>query len=367
MAVDVRIFLPCAPGLEEALAREVVAIGAVGHDRVPGGVEAWGDRDLVYRANLEVGLAKSVLLRVATFTARRFDRLVARVRELPWPNLIAGAARIDVTSKRSRLYHTGAIAERITQGIEASLERPIAGDDPTEVHVRFSSDRCTISIDTSGEPLTRRGYRRATGKAPLSPDLARALILAADWDPATPLVDPFSGSGTIPIEAALLGNHIPPGANRSFAFEHAPWFERDAFDRLRDAALARATKNPLEIHGSDRDAGVVVGAAENATRAGVDVTFVHAAVSDAPGLRLDAARAAVVTNPPYGHRVAKGHDLRPLFQRFGAMVREHPEWTVALLATDRRLASAAQLDLETRGRWRHGGKSVDVMIRTPAR
>ncbi len=365
MSTRTTVFAACAPGLEAMLANEVKRLDPDHLESVPGGVEATGGPDLVYRANLELGLAKQVLLRVSTFQAQRFDRLVDRVARIDWPRLFAGLGAISVTTHRSRLYHTGAIEERVREGIAKAFDAPTAPAGTTELAVRFHHDRCTLSINTSGESLTRRGYRRATGKAPLSADLARALVLVSDWDPATPLVDPFSGSGTIAIEAALLARRIPPGLARDFELSNLPWFDADRFGALVEGLRATTRPLALEIVASDRDAGVVQGATENAERAGVEdaVTFTCAAVSDAPGLALEAPRATVATNPPFGHRIAKGHDLRPLYQRFGALLSRRPEWGVAFVATDRRLAASTGLTLESLGRWQHGGRPVHVLVR----
>lgn len=357
---DGSLFLVAAPGLEPMLAKEAAALGKV--KAVPGGVELTGGPDLIYRANLELGLAKSVRLRVAEFTARRFDVLEKRVRRLPWGDLLTGPVDVRVTSSRSKLYHTGGIEQRVREGIGETT-----GDRETQVHVRLERDKCTISIDTSGDALTRRGYRRATGKAPLSPDLARALLIRSGWDRTSPLVDPFSGSGTIPIEAALLASGVPPGANRRFAFESMPWFDAARFEAVKAEALERATPTDIEIHGSDRDAGAVTGAKENAARAGVAdlIHFEHAALSNAPGLQLERERGAVVSNPPFGHRVAKGRDLRPVYQRLGTLLSNKPGWTVALVVMDTRLAGATKLGLTEAATWNHGGKRIRVMIRGP--
>lgn len=358
------IFAACAPGLEPLLAEEVKRLDPERFEVVPGGVEATGGDDLVYRANLELGLAKNVLLRVAEFQAKRFDRLVERVAQIEWASLVRGVGNVHVTTHRSRLYHTGAIEERVREGF-AKAFGGAAPEATTELHVRFHHDRCTLSIDTSGESLTRRGYRRATGKAPLSADLARALVRVSDWDPATPLVDPFSGSGTIAIEAALLARRIAPGLARTFELERLPWFDADRYGSLREQLVGTTRDLGLKIVASDRDAGVVRGATENAERAGVEdaVTFTCAAISDAPGLLLDVPRATVATNPPFGHRIAKGHDLRPLYQRLGALVSRHPAWGAALVVSDRRLAAQTGLTLEAVGRWQHGGRPVFVLAR----
>ncbi|MEQ9502253.1 MAG: THUMP domain-containing protein [Deltaproteobacteria bacterium] len=365
LADRITLFAACAPGLEPALADEVRRLDPERYEVVPGGVEATGPRQLVYRANLELGLAKHVLLRVDNFVARRFDRLVDRVAKIEWPKLINGVGTVHVTTHRSRLYHTGAIEERVREGIGKAFGGTVDEEVATEVHVRFHHDRCTLSINTSGDELPRRGYRRATGKAPLSADLARALVIASGWNPDTPLVDPFSGSGTVAIEAALLARRVAPGLERTFEFAALPWFDPEAYAVLVTQLRAAQLDQPLSIVASDRDAGVTKGATENAERAGVAdaVSFTCTSVSDAPGFALDAPVATVVTNPPFGHRIAKGRDLRPLYQRFGTLMSARPEWGAALVVRERRLAAATGLTLEPIGRWQHGGSGVHVLVR----
>ncbi|MEM9071859.1 MAG: hypothetical protein AAGE52_25340, partial [Myxococcota bacterium] len=173
-----------------------------------------------------------------------------------------------------------------------------------------------ISVDTSGEPLHRRGYRRDPGPAPLREDLARALVIASGWDRRSPLVDPMAGSGTIAIEAALLASGRAPGAKRSFAFQSAPCFDQALWTRTREAAPKES--DAPTIFASDRDAASVARTRANAERAGVTLEIAQASLSEAPGLS-DAQ--AVVSNPPWGERLEG--DPTAVHRALGALIRDH--------------------------------------------
>ncbi len=188
---SLRLFVACAPGLEPLLAAEMSPLAAE-VERVAGGVVARGDVDTVYRLNLELGLASHVLVRLADFEARTFGQLVHHTAEVPWREWLTPDVplRLRATARSSRLFHTGAIEERVRLGIERRLDTTLRPPAPGEAHqvvqARLADDRCVLSLDTSGEPLHRRGYRLAGGKAPLREDLARALVCVSGWDSREP-------------------------------------------------------------------------------------------------------------------------------------------------------------------------------------
>ena len=374
---SLEIFVACAPGLEPLLLEEVVALGAQGARTTAGGVTLEGDLPLVYRANLELGLASHVLLRVGSFRAIHFTELVRRAARLPWESFLDPSAPLTVraTAKKSKLRHTGALAERVRRAVAERLrtDPPEPSGDEAEVRilVRMQDDQCTLSLDTSGEPLHRRGYRRLPGRAPLREDLARALLRVSGWDPATPLADPFAGAGTIPVEAALLARRLPPGRLRSFAFERFPSFDARAFARVREEALSRALpRAPAALWGSDRDPAAVEAARENAERAGVleDLTLTQAPLRRAPFLGTDLPeRGALVTDPPHGRRLGDRQRLRTLYRSLGTVAKGLPPgWHFALVASDRRLALASGLPLETALLTDSGGTKIR-MLRTEGR
>ena len=208
-----------------------------------------GGSSALYRANLWLRTATRVVARVGTFHARLFDELERHSRKLAWSRFIDGGqpVRLRVSTSKSRLYHTGAVAQRIAEAMEKSTglaptvtsggdEDDESGETPLVI-VRLFRDDCTVSIDTSGALLHRRGYRLATAKAPLRETLGAAVLLASGWDPATALVDPLCGAGTIPIEGAMIARRIPPGLSRTFAFMRWPGLSRADVeeDRRRSA------------------------------------------------------------------------------------------------------------------------------------
>lgn len=371
-------FVTCLPGLEPLLHAELTALGLDPGPVEPGGVPLPDGPAVLYRANLESGLASAVLLRVAEFPARSLGELVRKTAAVDWAQYLVRRRPIEVRAscKKSRLYHSDAVVQRVREGIAkrlGTITEP-AGDttEPAltqSVRVRVLFDQVRLSIDTSGEPLYRRGVRLDVGKAPLRHDLARALVIASGWDRASPLLDPFCGSGTVVIEAALLARGLPPGDRREFAFEDGPLCDQMEWVAVRDAARAKARDGAgLLIHASDRDAGAVERTRANAERAGVaqNVTAVRAAVSDAPFLcdgSTPPAAGAVVTNPPYGKRLGGG-PLRALYQTFGHRVAALPPgWRVAFLVADRKLGHATALKLRTAFLTDHGGLRVRAMVR----
>lgn len=357
------------PGLEHLAARELAALGlATGTDT--GGVTFRASARELYQANLHSRVASRILVRVAGFRATAFWELEKRARALSWGDYVTATRPVSfrVTSKKSKLYHQDGIAERLGSAVTGAVRGATVAeaDDAQEFVVRVFRDQVTISVDSSGALLHRRGYRLESARAPLRENLAAALILAADWDPSRSFLDPFAGSGTLPIEAALIARRIPPGWTRTFAFEHWPGFEvkpwREVRDQAGEAILPRAQ---AQIHGSDRDAGAIASATANAERAGVagDITWTQAPLSSAPGPE---SPGWLVTNPPYGVRVGETQLLRDLYARLGRLASERYRlWTVALLGAEPKLLAATGLVVEEVLRFRNGGIPVRLCLRRP--
>lgn len=357
-------FAICAPGIEPITAAEFQALGATIDATEPGGVSFKADASLLYRANLELRTANRVLKRVAHFDARTWFELERHAKKIPWSSLL-GAGMIpefEVTSRKSKLYHNRGIAQRLERVVGA--EGNAADVDPSRVarfQVRVVRDHFTISADASGELLHRRGYRLETGKAPLRETLAAAMLLGCGWDGSTPLVDPFCGSGTIPIEAALLARRIPPGLHRTFAFESWPDFDAKLWAKIRADAGSRIVPGAPVIIGSDRDAGAIQAAGANAARAGVgsNIEFRNVALSatqpiTGPGLLL--------TNPPYGARIGEEKALRNLYAQLGNIAKTAlPGWRVALLGANPRLEGQVGMPLHEVWRTNNGGIPVHLV------
>jgi putative N6-adenine-specific DNA methylase len=373
-AARLSVFAVAAPGIEPWLTRELGTLGIDARE-VPGGASFDATLDEIYRANLWSRLASRIIVRVADFRVRALGELSRRTGTIPWDAWLAPGVRVRVraSARKSRLYHTGAIAERVLEGIatrvrvQASSPRSAAppadeeDDDGAQplLIVRIAHDVCTISLDSSGALLHRRGYRQAVARAPLRETLAAAMLAAAGWRPTEPLADPFCGAGTIPIEAAMISRDMAPGINRGFAFERWPRHDPARWRAVRAEARARVLPGTgAPIFASDRDEGAVAAARDNAERAGVqaDVQIVQAPLSGAP---LGNADTWIVTNPPYGVRVGEAGRLRDLYAALGRVVREagHP---LVILSADSALERQLRLPLETVLSTKNGGIAVAV-------
>lgn len=367
-----------APGLEPTTLAEIRALGASAEVEESGVIALRGDEDLICRLNIHLRTATRVLVRAAPFRAASFAELERRAREVEWERVVSGETplRLRVTCRKSRLYHSDAVAERVARSVSQRLgvqvewsssgegdTRSDALSDAQLVVVRLVRDICTVSFDSSGAALHARGYRQAVAKAPLRESLAAAMILASEWAGDTPFLDPMCGSGTIPIEAALIARRIAPGTRRAFGFERWPGHRGDRLAEWRERALAAELATaPAGIHASDRDAGAVRATLGNAERAGVQHDISVAQVTIA---QLDPPAGPpgwVVTNPPYGVRVGQRGPLPALYKRFGLVLRERfPGWNVALLSVDPRLERAMVLPLRELFRTRNGGIPVRCM------
>jgi putative N6-adenine-specific DNA methylase len=365
-------FAVASPGLEALVAAELMALR---HDHSielgdsePGGVTFRTDRAGLYAANLHLRIASRVLVRVGTFHAANFHELERHAGRLPWREFVASDRSVEfrVTSRKSRLYHQDAVAQRFlaslasaVPGVEAwSPGAPAA----QELVVRLYRDACTVSVDASGELLHRRGYRLASSKAPLRETLAAAMVAGSGWNAHAPLLDPMCGSGTIPIEAALLARRIPPGMSREFAFMKWPDFDARTWVAMMNRARARILPHAgAPILGSDRDAGAVRAAASNAERAGVaeDIEWRRAAIS---AVEVPSQPGWLVTNPPYGVRVGERRALRDLYAQLGNVARRCcPGWEVALLAAHSELERQVGIALSPRFTAENGGISVRMV------
>ncbi len=364
----------CLPGLEHLVVDELAGLGIRGRAAGVGTVTARASSRQLALANLHLACATRVLVEVGTVTARSFAALEHRATELDLaPYLAPGQpVRMRVTSHRSRLHHTGAVEERLRRALD--LGPAPAGDDAALLVVRIDHDRLALRVDSSGAPLHHRGWRGPAGKAPLRETLAAAALRGVGWQPGQPLVDPCAGSGTIPIEAARTAAGRAPGADRAFAFTRWPSFEPGTWASARSTAVpapAPSGGGPARpaapILARDRDAGAVAAITENAARGHVAdrVVVEHGAVSSAvPPVGVDGP-GWIVTNPPWGGRLAGG-DVRDLYARLGQVAAERfPGWGLAVLVPDVRLARAAGITGEPVWRSRAGPSPVLLMARPP--
>lgn len=367
-----RLLASCAPGLEVLLAGELVELGLLkprlflGPPPEPGGVSFEGGLDALCRANRRLRLAERVLARQEAFPAADFAALVNGAARVPWESYLAPGRplAIRVECRDSRLYHEKAVAERVAEGVASRLKAVsplVSADDDTDaavLYVKVVKDICSIDVDSSGAPLHRRGWRFATGKAPLRETLAAGLLRASGWDGRSPLLDPFCGSGTIAIEAALTARGVAAGGKRAFAYQRWPGYDA-AMDAAVTATVYAAPAAP-RIQASDRDAGAIEAARANAARAGV-ADAVEFSVRAVSAIEPPRGPGWVVTNPPYGVRVSEGKDLRDLYAGFGKALRSKcGGWRVAMLTSEAPLARNAGLGLEPGLSTLNGGLPVAI-------
>lgn len=367
------------PGLEPLLLAELGGLGISGSS-VDGGVEFTAAANEAAGALVQLRTAHRITLRLAEFGAKSFAELERHAGKVDWPRVVAGGAAVHfrVSSRKSRLYHQDAIAERLERAVtgavasvnpvrsaEAAAELESDVTRPPELQrfvVRVHRDKFTISADASGALLHRRGWRQDVAKAPLRETLAAAVLLGAKWHGSVALHDPFCGSGTIVIEAAQQARRMAPGRSRRFAMENWPMTGATLLDAAR--ARARDAELPatgIAITGSDRDAGAVRAAMANAERAEVaaDVSFMRATVSE---LGADDGLGMMITNPPYGVRVGERNALRDLYATLGRILEERrPRWGLALLSASPMLDAQLGMSLAEVWRTTNGGIPVRLM------
>lgn len=367
-----------APGLEKITASELAALGISPGEIEPGGVAFTATDEEIFKANLWLRSASRVIVRIAEFKVTAFHELERAARGVPWGSFLkAGdAVRFRVTCKKSKLYHSDAVAERVEQSVTkavkgiivASGNGSVADDDDGDESsaqlfvVRLLRNVCTISVDSSGALLHRRGYRLATAKAPIRETLAAGILLALGWDGTTPLIDPMCGSGTISIEAAMIARRMAPGQHRAFSCEHWPGAPIGHFATLRAQALAQALPfAPVQLVASDRDAGAITAAAANAERAGVtaDIHLHHRALS---ALEASGGPGLVLVNPPYGARIGEAAPLRNLYAQLGNVLRAKcAGWSFAMCSAERSLEAQVKLPFRDVLRFRNGGIPVRIV------
>ncbi|PJI86082.1 putative N6-adenine-specific DNA methylase [Yoonia maricola] len=361
MTAPFDIFMVATPGLEQALLAEAQANGFSNAQRTPGGVTISGTWEDVWRANLVMRGATRVLARVGSFMAFHLAQLDKRARKFPWGDILRAdvPVRVEVsTSKKSKIYHAGAAVQRIETALKDSHSMTISADAPIAIKVRIDDNRVTISIDTSGESLHKRGHKEAVGKAPMRETLAALMLRECGYDGREPVLDPMCGSGTFLIEAAEVAMGLHPGRTRGFAFEHLATFDPDAWSDMRRVGETHAPQN--HFHGSDRDAGAIRMATANAERAGVaeHITFQNLSATDIK--RPAGPPGLIICNPPYGARIGNQNMLYGVYAGLGdAIKRECPGWRVGIVTSEAGLAKATGLPFRPKGAAiPHGGLKV---------
>lgn len=322
-----RFFATTAKGVEEVLAREMTVLGLAGVTAEKGGVRFTGDLSACYRANLWLRTASRILVSLAEFPCHSPQELYDGVRALPWDRYLTPdtTLAVECVLRDSALTHSGFVALKAKDAIVDTLRdrfgrRPSVNpkDPDLLVNVHLVRNRCTISLDSSGTGLDRRGYRTEAGEAPLRETLAAALVLLTGWDSAVPLVDPLCGSGTILVEAALVALNRAPGLVRQrFGFQRWPAFDAPRWRRLLDEARqVERTTLAAPLLGSDRLEDVLAVARNNSRRAGVE-KFISFDMRDVRDLALPSPPGVILTNPPYGRRLGEEEQLKSFYRQIG--------------------------------------------------
>lgn len=330
-------------GLEAVVKREIEALGYKILKTEDGKVTYMGDERAIVRSNLWLRSADRVLLKMAEFKALEFEELFQQTKAIAWEELIPvdGKFTVTGTSVKSKLHSVPAcqkivkkaIVERLKEfyGIEVFEE---TGAEYT-VKATLLKDRVTLTVDTSGVGLHKRGYRVCDVAAPIKETLAAAMIQLSFWRKDRILLDPCTGSGTIPIEAAMIARNIAPGLNRSFACQEWEFIDDKFWKEEKKAAFeAIDYDSELKIYGFDINRKAVDAAKENAEEAGVDDCIVFKK-ADASKLRPIGENGIIVTNPPYGERIGEEEEIRQIYDGFNRFFKENPDWSLFMITTDK--------------------------------
>jgi putative N6-adenine-specific DNA methylase len=338
-----QFFATTAKGVEEVLAAELVSIGATGVAVESGGVRFGGGMEAAYRANLWLRTASRVLMTLAEFPCETPEQLYQGVRAVGWTKYLTPdmTLAVDCNLRDSALTHSGFVALKSKDAIVDDLRDALGSrpnvdtkDPDLRVNVRLFRNRCTLSLDCSGTPLDRRGYRLDRHEAPLKENLAAALIELSGWDCTTPLLDPMCGTGTIAIEASMKALRIPPGLLRAgFGFQRWAGFDRQLWERLvEEARQGMLAALPAPVLGSDISHSAIAMANENARRAGVRelITLGRCPIDE---LVPPPGPGVLIFNPPYGKRLGEEEELKPLYRQIGDVLKQRCKGYTAYLFT----------------------------------
>ena len=338
--MDFKLCVPCLLGLEGPISDELRRLDMANVTAENGRVYFTGDENAVASANINLRIGERVLVELGRFKAETFEELFQGVKAIRWEDIIPrdGSFPVKGYSLNSKLFSVSdcqkiikkAIVERLKSvyGIEWFPETA----ESYQVQFSIMKDNVSICLDTSGEGLHKRGYRPAHNAAPLKETMAAAMVKLSRYRGKDDFADPFCGSGTIPIEAALIARNIAPGINRSFSAMNWRIFDRRIWAQARDAARDREFHGNYNIVGSDIDPKAIAIARENAERAGV-ADVIRFEVADAAAFDRRTERGVIVTNPPYGERIMEKEQAEQLYRSFGEAYRKTANWQLYLLSS----------------------------------
>ena len=343
MENKIEVIAPCHFGLESVLKREILDLGYEIVSVEDGRVTFVGDVEAICRANIFIRTAERILLKMGSFPAKDFDELFEGTKAIPWEEVLPRDAKFWVTkatTNKSALFSGSAIQSIVKKAIVERMKQTYRvsyfdeDGDEYPIRVFIFKDMVSIGLDTSGTSLHKRGYRQLVGKAPISETLASALLMLTPWNKDRVLVDPFCGSGTFPIEAAMMGANIAPGMNREFTagcwdkvVPKKLWYR--AYDEAHDMIRHDVEMN---IQGYDLDSDIVKCAMANAKEAGVD-KYIHFQARDVKDLRNPKHFGFVITNPPYGERLEEKEALPELYRTIGESYRGLGDWSMYLITS----------------------------------
>ncbi len=335
------IIIPCIFGMESLISKELHWMGYETTKVEDGRVTFSGDMEAVMRANLWIRCGERVLIKIAEFDAITFDELFEKTKEIDWSVWLAKDSAFPVKGfcLKSTLASMRDSQAIIKKAIAVSLSEKYGIEWLEETgacyQIQFSilKDKVTLMIDTTGDGLHKRGYRKLANDAPLKETIAAAMVMLSFWKYEYPLFDPFCGSGTIPIEAAMFKRNIAPGLSRTFSFQSYTQYNEKLFEEIKKEAKDKIRNTPLTIIGSDIDTAALAVARENAKIAGVEdaITFTE---KDATEISSDISYGSIITNPPYGERLSDKESCEKLYNSIGKVFSKLPDWSYYILASD---------------------------------
>ena len=338
------LFVTCPRGLEAPLSQELEQLKCQDIRAVDGGVACKGGMEQVYRINLHSRTASRVLLRLTKSGYRSEQDIYKAAKNIRWTDWfdLEQTFKVKVEGKRAQVKSLDFVGLKIKDAVcdvfrDACDARPSVGKIRPDIRIHAFIDERDIQIfiDTSGEALFKRGYRQDTGEAPMRENLAAGLLLLAGYDGTQPFQDPFCGSGTIVIEAAWIATRRAPGLMRRFGFEKLKNFDAALWKKLQHEAETQIRPAPAPISGSDNDRYMIRAAVANAQAAEVD-TFIHFEVKDAQDTRPNGEGGILISNPPYGVRLAEVQALQALYPQLGAWLKQHyAGWLAGMFTGDR--------------------------------